>query len=119
MPEMPDLWQKCQRCSVERLLRVCGGGASGAGFRATGSTSRCGRSRRGQPLLLAHGRTGSLLQDRPDRPVQKIGIGRGTGADEDGMRRQPKMTISPLSQSFRLDVSWAVSKGRTYKSMRN
>jgi hypothetical protein len=35
------------------------------------------------------------------------------------MRRQPKMTISPLSQSFRLDVSWAVSKGRTYKSMRN
>jgi hypothetical protein len=22
MPEQPDLWQKCERCSVERLLRM-------------------------------------------------------------------------------------------------
>ncbi len=41
-----------------------------------------------QPLLLAHGRTDPLLQNRPRRAVPEVRVGRGIRANADGVIRQ-------------------------------
>ena len=43
------------------------------------------RDQQTQPLLLAYGRTGPLLQDRQGGEIPEVRGGHGAGADEDGL----------------------------------